>query len=267
MPKISVVTPSYNQAKYLRRTIDSVLSQKVDLEYIIIDACSTDGSADILREYQSAARVVVEKDNGQSDAIAKGFAMASGDILAWLNSDDMYLPDALRHVVSAYEKGCEFFYGHVFIVDAEDALLRKRVAIPVDFDDLYYGRYIIPQEATFFSRRLYQESGGLDRSFQYAMDYDLWLRMAALHPPARIDQFLSCFRYHHGQKSSTRPDLYDDELQKAREKSGASHPRSLLKSSAHRASLVVRKLFSNVAESGVRTTVADLVNKKRGRLP
>jgi glycosyltransferase involved in cell wall biosynthesis len=267
MPKISIVTPSFNQARYLRRTIESVLRQDVDLEYIIIDGCSNDGSADILRDYQNRARVIIEKDNGQTDAIAKGFAMATGDVLAWLNSDDMYLPGALSQVLQAYEQGHEFFYGHVFIVDAEDALLRKRAAISADFNDLYYGRYIIPQEATFFSRRLYRESGGVDRAFQYAMDYDLWLRLALLQRPKRLNTFLSCFRYHQEQKSSRRPDLYTREVQMARVKSRGTYPESLVKSSSHRASLLIRKLYSNIVISGVRTTIADSIKKKRGRLP
>jgi glycosyltransferase involved in cell wall biosynthesis len=266
MPKISIVTPSYNQAKYLRRTIESVLSQQVDLEYIIVDGCSTDGSVAILKEYDSVARVIVEKDSGQSDAIAKGFALASGEILAWLNSDDMYLPQALSRVISAYQEGNEFLFGNVYIVDSEDALLRKRVAIPVSFDDLYYGQYIIPQEATFFSKRLYLACGGLDKSLHYAMDYDLWLRMAALQQPSRLDHYLSCFRYHRGQKSS-RTDLYAGELQLARAKSSGAHPASLLKSTAHGLSLGLRKLYYNVAESGIQTTLADMANKRRGRLP
>jgi glycosyltransferase involved in cell wall biosynthesis len=267
MAKITVVTPSYNQAKYLRRTIESVLSQDADLEYIIMDGGSTDGSLEILRQYEGVARVISEKDNGQADAIAKGFAMASGDILAWLNSDDMYLPGALRQVASAYKQGQEFFYGNVLIVDAEDTMLRKRVAITASFDDLYYGRYIIPQEATFFSRRLYQQCGGVDPSFHYAMDYDLWLRLALLQRPQRIDHYLSCFRYHPDQKSSRRPDLYTRELQLARNKCGRTRPDSLFKSTTHRVSLLVRKLCSNIAESGLRTTVSDSLKKRRGMLP
>ncbi|GFO69657.1 hypothetical protein GMLC_32360 [Geomonas limicola] len=267
MAKISIVTPSYNQAQYVRRTIESVLSQDVDLEYIIVDGCSTDGSAEIAKEYNGCARVIVEKDKGQSDAIAKGFALATGEILGWLNSDDMYLPGALRQVVQAYEEGQEFFYGHVFIVDAQDALLRKRIAIPANFDDLYYGRYIIPQEATFFSKMLYRAAGGVDPSFHYAMDYDLWLRLALLQQPKRLDTFLSCFRYHHNQKSSRRPDLYTREVQLARMKSGGMRPESMLKSSSHRTTLLLRKICSNIAASGLRTTIADLIKKKRGRLP
>lgn len=267
MPKISIVTPSYNQAPYLRRTIESVLSQDVEVEYIIVDGCSTDGSAEIAKEYEGRARVIVEKDNGQTDAIVKGFALATGDILAWLNSDDMYLPGALRRVVQAYEQGHEFFYGHVFIVDSDDALLRKRVAIPATLDDLYYGCYIIPQEATFFSQRLYRASGGLDPALQYAMDYDLWLRLACLQPPKCLDTFLSCFRYHRNQKSSRRPDLYTQEVQMARAKSGSSRPESLLKSASHRSKLLLRKIYSNIAVSGITTTLADSINKKRGLLP
>ena len=200
-PQISIVTPSFNQAPFLRRTIESVLNQQVELEYIVIDACSTDGSLEILKDYQRGATIIIEEDNGQSDAIAKGFAMARGKILAWLNADDIYLPGALKKVLDAFTQGEEFVYGHTWIIDADDVVLRKRVVIPVDFKDLYFGHYTLPQESTFFSKDLYERCGGINKDLAYAMDYDLWLRMALLRKPKTINAFLSAFRFHANQKS------------------------------------------------------------------
>lgn len=269
MSKISIVTPSFNQAQYLRRTIESVLSQggeDVDLEYIIMDGCSTDGSVDILNEYRSKACVIVEKDCGQADAIAKGFAMASGEILAWLNSDDMYLPGALAKVVNAFRQGNEFLYSHVRIVDAQDRDLRHRVALPVGFDDLYFGAYVIPQETTFFSRRLYTECGGVNPSYTYAMDYDLWLRMARITPPRLLDDYLACFRFHDGQKSG-RTDLYGREAEAVRKNLADAPAVTLLKVLRRKSLLKIRKLVANIAVSGIKKTIADVIGKKRGRLP
>lgn len=267
MSKISIVTPSFNQAQYLRRTIESVLNQgEVDLEYIIMDGCSTDGSVDILSEYGSRARIVIEKDKGQADAIAKGFAMASGDILAWLNSDDMYLPGTLAKVADAFRKGDEFLYSHVIIVDAEDRELRRRVALPVGFDDLYFGQYTIPQETTFFSRRLYMESGGVNPSYTYAMDYDLWLRMARIREPRLLDDYLACFRFHQGQKSS-HTNLYVREAQQARKKLADGPPITLPDVLERKCQLKIRKLVANIAVSGIKKTIGDVIGKKMGKLP
>ena len=267
MSRISIVTPSFNQAPYLRRTIESVLSQGgVDLEYIIMDGGSSDGSVAILDEYRSRATVIVGRDGGQADAIAKGFALATGDILAWLNSDDMYLPGTLSKVASAFREGDEFLYSHVRIVDAQDRDLRHRVALPVAFDDLYFGEYIIPQETTFFSKRLYRECGGVNSSYHYAMDYDLWLRMARIRAPRLLDDYLACFRFHEGQKSG-RTDLYARELEQARSNLAGAPARTRSKVLTRKSLLGLKKLAANLAVSGIRKTIADALGKKTGRLP
>jgi len=266
MKKVSIVTPSFNQAEYLARTIESVLSQDVDLEYIIMDGGSTDGSLDILKKYESKANIFIGKDKGQSDAISKGFSVATGDILAWLNSDDMYLPGTLSKVISAFKRGEEFIYSHVLIVDSQDKVLRNRIALPVGFDDLYYGMYTIPQETTFFSKRLYLECGGIDTSYSYAMDYDLWLRMAKIRPPHLLDDYLACFRFHEGQKSS-RLSLYVEEAKKARTNVAGAPPITVPKVLSKRLWLGIRKLGANIAESGLKKTLEDIADKKMGRLP
>lgn len=266
MTKVSIVTPSFNQAEYLERTIESVLTQDVELEYIIMDGGSTDGSLDILKEYESRAQILIGKDKGQADAIAKGFSAATGDILAWLNSDDMYLPGTLAKVVSAFDSGVEFMYGHVLIVDSRDKVLRRRVALPVGFDDLYYGMYVIPQEATFFSQRLYRECGGINPAYTYAMDYDLWLRMARIEPPRLLDDYLACFRFHELQKSR-RTDLYAKEAVEARESLVDAPSLTKLKILKTRCLLKMKTLAANIGTSGIRKTIADVVDKKLGRLP
>lgn len=265
MAMISIVTPSYNQARYLRRTIESVLTQKVDLEYLVVDGCSTDGSCTILKEYESAARIIIEKDNGQSDALAKGFSLANGEILGWINSDDLYLPGSLEKVVRAFESGHEFVYGNVLIIDADDRVLRRRVTLKVNFDDLYYGGYVLPQETTFFSRRLYEECGGINVGYNYAMDYDLWIRMARLTTPFRIDEYLSCFRYHDGQKSRQLK-MYEQEVDQAR-RTLPVEQRSAASCFGARAGLAGRTLGVNLTGLGVARTMLDLLNKQLGRLP
>jgi glycosyltransferase involved in cell wall biosynthesis len=266
MTEISIVTPSFNQVQYLQRTIESVLRQRADLEYIIMDGGSTDGSIEILNQYRSKAKIVVKNDNGQADAISKGFEMASGEILGWLNSDDMYLPGALARVVAAFEKGANFAYGHVCIIDSNDDLLRRRISIPVDFDDLYYGMYVLPQEGTFFSRWLYKESGGINPTYNYAMDYDLWLRMAMIETPTFLNEFISCFRFHRGQKSRSTG-LYLEEMRRAR-RSLRRAPK-LLHSMAlfTRVALAYRRLYANLRAAGLLRTLSDMANKSVGKLP
>lgn len=266
MSKISIVTPSLNQAKYLKRTIESVLSQGVNLEYIIIDGGSTDGSIKILKQYDSKAQIIVEKDNGQADAIAKGFSIASGEILGWLNSDDLYCPGALKKVINAFEKGHEFITGHAFIIDSNNNILRKRIAIPINFKDLYYGLYILTQESTFFSRRLYLECGGIDITYEYAMDYHLWLRMAMIETPKLIDDALACFRFHRNQKSRNL-ESYSLEIERARRNLSGAPQITIIKCLRSNISLIARKLFSNLNANGLYITVSDIVNKKVGRLP
>ena len=132
-PKISIVTPSYNQAEFLERTILSVLNQNYpNLEYIIIDGGSTDSSAEIIKKYERYLTYwVSEPDDGQADAINKGFAKATGDILAWLNSDDLYLPGALLKVKESFQNaGIAFLYGHSILVDKEDRVIRILYTLP-----------------------------------------------------------------------------------------------------------------------------------------
>jgi len=209
--KISVITPSLNQGKFIERTIKSVLSQKGDfeLDYIIIDGESTDGTLDIVRKYQKNLTWISEKDKGQSDAINKGFNMASGDLLAWLNSDDTYEPDALSEVAARYkELKFAWCFGDCRNIDENDREIRKFVTKYKIFESRRYSlrrllsKDFISQPAAFFSKEIYQEIGPLDLNCEYSMDYDYWLRIGKKYAPLYINKFIANFRWQAESKNS-----------------------------------------------------------------
>ncbi|MGI9145089.1 MAG: glycosyltransferase family 2 protein [Chloroflexota bacterium] len=178
--RISIVTPSFNQADFLEKTIRSVLLQGYpDLEYIVVDGGSTDGSVEIIRKYERhLAYWVSETDAGQSHAINKGFSRATGDIFAWLNSDDFYAPGVLSRVAAEFAARPEIglVYGDCLFLDEGDGSTRLRPARQMGFDRLLVGDNPIWQPSTFFRRSVFEEAGGVDESLHLALDYDLWLR-------------------------------------------------------------------------------------------
>jgi glycosyltransferase involved in cell wall biosynthesis len=205
LPLVSIVTPSFNQAPYLAATIESVLGQDYPkIEYIVIDAGSTDGSREIIeRNGARLAHWVSEPDLGQTDAINKGFSIARGEILAWLNSDDTYLPGAVSQAVGYLTRHREvgLVYGQAYYVDGDGDKMARYPAGPTDNRGLRRGLTTIPQQATFFRSRLWRMVGPLDPSFYYAMDYDLWVRISALTPIAFVEQPWANFRIHDLSKS------------------------------------------------------------------
>jgi glycosyltransferase involved in cell wall biosynthesis len=215
---ISIVTPSYNQGHYLRDTIESILSQQGDfsLDYIIVDGGSRDRSVEIIGHYEQLLiegvwpvkcrgiryRWISEKDSGQTDAIMKGFRMAEGDLLAWLNSDDTYLPGALSQAVEIFSKCPEvsFLYGKTHFVDAKGEIIGKYPTEPFNYRRLAMFNFIC-QPSTFFRKRALDEVGGLDTSLHFVMDYDLWIRMAGKFEFRYIPEFLSTYRLHEESKT------------------------------------------------------------------
>jgi glycosyltransferase involved in cell wall biosynthesis len=183
LPLVSIVTPSFNQAPFLERTIQSVLAQDYPrLEYIIVDGGSTDGSREIIRRYENRlAWWVSEKDRGQTDALNKGFARAKGDVLAWLNSDDTYRPGAVAAAVKYLHAHPEvgMVYSDAHYIDEAGRVIGTFPAAQTDLQRLRRGYVHIPQQTTFFRAALWRELGPLDPSFFFAMDYDLWTRIAA----------------------------------------------------------------------------------------
>lgn len=214
LPLISIVTPSYNQARYIRTTIDSVLSQDYpNLEYFVVDGGSTDGTVEILQSYGKKLNWVSEKDNGQADAINKGLHMAKGEILAYLNSDDIYLPGCLKQVGEYYhETKANWITGDCLTIDEDGHKYRsnwlfsyyKRLLMAIYSElTLRLADSMLPQPSTFWSRRAYQKVGDFDIKYHYALDYDYWLRMAKYYKPHDLKVALSGFRIQQDSKSQT----------------------------------------------------------------
>ncbi len=204
-PLVSIVTPSYNQAQFLEETIQSVFDQNyANIEYIIIDGASTDNSLEIIK--RSTDRLtywVSEPDQGQTDAINKGFACARGEILAWINSDDTYQPHAVKEAVEFLNSHPEIgmVYGDANLIDEKGAVIGKFPARQTDYRRLRRGYVHIPQQASFFRASLWKEVGPLDPTFYFAMDYDLWVRIAHLAPIHYHPQLWANFRLHGSGKS------------------------------------------------------------------
>lgn len=223
---VSIVTPSYNQARFIETTIRSVLDQDYpEIEYIIVDGGSTDGSVDIIQKYAPRlAWWVSEKDRGQTDAINKGFARARGDVLAWINSDDIYQPGAVREAVDYLTAHPEagMVYGDASYIDEHDWVIGRFPAAQTDYARLRRGYVHIPQQSSFFRADLWRRVGPLDPSFYFAMDYDLWVRLAEIAPLHYIPRLWASFRLHSGAKTVAADDRCWPEMLRVHRRLGGS---------------------------------------------
>lgn len=213
-PLVTIVTPSFNQAPFLARTIRSVLAQDYPhIEYIVVDGGSTDGSVAILQRYaERLAWWVSEPDRGQADAINKGMAHAHGTIVAWVNSDDLLAPWAVREAVEAFAAHPEagLVYGHGFSIDATGRPFRLLRTGPWGLEGLMTFRMLC-QPAVFVRRALWEQVGGLDLGYHYLLDHHLWLRIALEAPLLHVARPWAFARYHAGAKNAAQAAHFGDE--------------------------------------------------------
>jgi len=228
--KITIVTPSYNQATFIERTIESILGQNYpDLEYIVMDGGSTDGTVEILKKYGSQILWKSEKDSGQSEAINKGLRMATGDIVAFLNSDDTYEPGSLQAVADYFNKKKDIMwaYGKCHIIDENDLEIRKPITW---YKNLLLRKYsyrkllaenYISQPATFWRREVHKEIGYINEKEHFTMDYEFWLRLGQKFRAGVINKYIANFRMYDTSKSGSLSNpQFVDELRIARKFSG-----------------------------------------------
>lgn len=214
LPRITIVTPSYNQGEFLEETIKSVINQNYpNLEYFVIDGGSTDHSVEIIEKYQKEIDWwVSEKDEGQSDAICKGFDRATGDLLSWLNSDDVYFPGALLKIGQAYARlpGASIYVGGIAVGKTGNRGIKK-CSIPTPPHAMFssYGILGFGQQSSFFSSQVYRQTGGLDRNLYLRMDGDVMYRLMKCHSNAVvIEDMIGFFRWHENTKSTKSVDRY-----------------------------------------------------------
>jgi glycosyltransferase involved in cell wall biosynthesis len=209
MPKISIITPSYNQGKFLEKTILSVLGQNYhELEYIIIDGGSTDDSVDIIEKYSKYLKYwISEKDKGQTHAINKGLKIATGDIIGWINSDDFYEKETLHKIANLYKSnGFDLVSGSCTMVDEKYSTIQKLETPQINFNTLlkyWKPHFCPPQPSIFFRKEVFQALGYLDQSLHFGMDYDYWLKAAQQFKFTTIPDNLSYYLVHNESKTGS----------------------------------------------------------------
>ncbi|WFN37127.1 glycosyltransferase [Methanomicrobium antiquum] len=222
-PKISIITPSYNQGSFLEETMRSVLLQNYpNLEYIILDGGSTDNSVEIIQKYDEYIDFwVSEPDNGQADAIYRGIEMATGDIVAYINSDDIYYPGAFFKVAKEFIKNPDsgWLTGRtVFVDEYSNPKSDQPRYLPINmFNMVYLGNFVM-QPSTFWKKELFLSVGGFDKNLRFSFDYELFLKFLKFEKPLWINQNLAGFRYHSLSKTTNIHDVCVEESDEIKSK-------------------------------------------------
>lgn len=263
-PRITIITPSFNQARFIERTVRSIVEQagEFDLEYLVLDGGSTDGTQEILRRYEDLLTWVSTPDNGQVDAINNGLRAATGDIVGWVNSDDVLMPGALARVAFAFaaHPEVEWVHGRCEIIDIRDRPIRPWISAYKDyrarrhsFENLLSENYV-SQMTAFWRRGVHAEIGYLDVSLKLAFDYEFWLRLARRGAPIYVEDRVACFRWYETSKSGANyKSQFAEDMAIAERYAGFAGAGSLwrkrLKSSAI---VTIYKLMSNLRRPGRR---------------
>ena len=239
--KVSIITPSYNRAQYIEQNIQAVARQgSAEVEHIVVDGGSTDGTVDILKKH-SHIIWVSEADGGQADALNKGLAKASGEIIGWLNSDDLYVEGILPEVVDEFRSSSvQWVIGNLTtLYEATDSWVADRSPV-IDHDALLENPDIVRQQPTFFRRSLLDKCETWDARYHMTMDYDLWVRLLRIAPPKMVDRHWAIYRIHKCQKTS-RKNLRTQltELIEIMRREGASE-RQVMRLRLHRAILMTK---------------------------
>jgi len=270
LPRISIITPSFNQSEYLERTIKSVINQNYsNLEYIIIDGGSSDSSLDILREYdKNISYWISEKDKGQADALNKGLDIASGEIIGWINSDDMYCKDILETVGEWFKNNSssDVLYGGMYIIDKDDNVIDAIWASRPDPGYTYHGRLAIHQQSLFWRKNIMKKAGRFDDTLEFVMDLDFIIRLQKFGNVNRMRKFFGMLRRHPATKTTKINNIGTNEGRRVLSRyseyfNGA--PSSKLKYALHR---VKRILFVSV-EAGPRFILFKLIKFLNKFLP
>lgn len=211
LPRLSIVIPTFQQGGFIERTLQSIVSQNYPrLQLIVIDGGSTDQTCEIIERFeQHIAIFISEKDAGQSDAIRKGFDLATGDIMTWINSDDTYAKNALLTIGQffAADSSVRFVYGDRDVINENDQVIGRRRQPDFHPQIMRYCHIIVPQVSAFWQRSLYVESGGVDSNLRFCMDYDLFVKMALISAPKHLPTILGNFRIHSDSKTSNLEDI------------------------------------------------------------
>ncbi len=270
-PSIAVITPSFNQGEFLEQTLTSVIQQRYPrLDYRVMDGGSSDQSLEILSRHEGHCRWISAPDGGQAEAINRGFALADGDILGWLNSDDTLAPGALAEVGEFFAEHPEvdLVYGLVDFIDAAGRRIGACAHIePYDPARLRYYSDFIVQPAAFFRRSTFEAVGGLDASLHYAMDYDLWLKMAdAGCRVAHVRRHWANYRWFGGNKSADGGQRRLEEVEQVARRHGLRLPAYF---ALERVALESARAWSNIRRGQVAEGIRSIAAAMRalGRSP
>jgi glycosyltransferase involved in cell wall biosynthesis len=248
--RVTIVTPSFNQGDFVEETILSVLQQTYsNIEYIVVDGGSTDCTNDILQKYQDQITLIQGQDEGQTDAINIGFRKATGDLVGWLNSDDVLETEAVERIVEAYEQNSDasIYYGYARIIDSEGDFIGFPRWGRLTYDNLVRGRPCLIQQGSFYPRHYIEQVGYLDASLRMAMDVDLFLKLLKLGEAEFIPEFLARIRVYDQTKTSRYQGILFRETIRVRLRNGMSIkwlPLFVLKKTLH-----LSKLF--LVENGI----------------